>query len=48
MPQGMAAVRKTVIEFWRWAGDTNRAAACRRFAAQPALALALIEITLEN
>ena len=32
----------------RWAGATNIAAACRRFAAQPWAALALIGIELEN
>jgi hypothetical protein len=32
----------------RWAGYTNIAAACRRFAAQPDLALTLIGIKLEN
>jgi hypothetical protein len=32
----------------RWAGYTNMAAACRRFAAQPQAALHLIGIALEN
>jgi hypothetical protein len=32
----------------RQAGETNIAAACRRFAAQPACALELIGIQLEN
>ena len=48
MPQVMAALRHTTIGLLRWAGSSNRAAACRRFAAQPALALTLIGITLEN
>ena len=48
IPQVMAALRNTVIGLMRWAGYTNMAAACRRFAAQPALALDLIGIRLEN
>jgi hypothetical protein len=32
----------------RWAGHTSIAAACRQWAAQPAQALALIGIVLEN
>jgi predicted transposase YbfD/YdcC len=48
IPQVMAALRNTVIGLMRGAGYTNIAAACRRFAAQPALALALIGIELEN
>jgi predicted transposase YbfD/YdcC len=48
IPQVMAAFRNTVIGLFRWAGYTNIAAACRRFAAQPALALDLIGIALEN
>jgi len=48
IPQVMAALRNTVIGLMRWAGYTNIAAACRRFAAQPALALGLIGIELEN
>ena len=48
IPQGMAAFRNTVIGLLRWAGYPNIAAACRRFAAQPTLALALIGIALEN
>jgi len=48
IPQVMAALRNTAIGLLRTAGYTNIAAACRRFAAQPALALALIGITLEN
>ena len=48
MPQVMAALRNTVIGLRRRAGYTNIAAACRRCAAQPALALTLIGIALEN
>lgn len=48
IPQVMAALRNTVIGLMRRAGDTHIAAAGRRFAAQPALALALIGIELEN
>jgi predicted transposase YbfD/YdcC len=48
IPQVMAALRNTVIGLMRWAGYTNMAAACRRFAAQPRAALHLIGIELEN
>jgi hypothetical protein len=48
IPQVMAALRNTVIGLRRGAGYTHIAATCRRFAAQPALALALIGIALEN
>jgi predicted transposase YbfD/YdcC len=48
IPQVMAALRNTVIGLMRWAGYTNMAAACRRFAAQPTAALHLIGITPEN
>jgi predicted transposase YbfD/YdcC len=48
IPQVMAALRNTVIGLLRWAGHTNIAAACRQLAAQPAQALALIGIVLEN
>lgn len=48
IPQVMAALRNTTIGLLRWAGYTNIAAACRRFAAQPDLALILIGIKLEN
>jgi hypothetical protein len=44
----MAALRNTAIGLLRWAGYTNIAAACRRLAAQPGQALALIGIELEN
>jgi predicted transposase YbfD/YdcC len=36
LPQVLAALRNTVIGLMRQAGHTNIAAACRRFAAQPA------------
>jgi predicted transposase YbfD/YdcC len=42
IPQVMAALRNTTIGLLRWAGSSNIAAACRRFAAQPELALTLI------
>jgi predicted transposase YbfD/YdcC len=48
LPQVMAALRNTVIGLIRQAGHTNIAAACRLFAAQPVLALALMGIELEN
>jgi hypothetical protein len=48
IPQVMAAHRNTAIGLLRWAGDTNIAAACRQLAAQPAQALALVGIALEN
>jgi predicted transposase YbfD/YdcC len=48
IPQVMAALRNTAIGLLRCTGDTNIAAACRRLAAQPGQALALIGITLEN
>jgi predicted transposase YbfD/YdcC len=48
IPQVMAAFRNTALGLMHWAGETNIAAACRRFAAQPWLALALIGITPEN
>jgi predicted transposase YbfD/YdcC len=48
IPQVMAACRNTAIGLMHWAGETNIAAACRRFAAQPWLAFALIGITPEN
>ena len=48
IPQVMAALRNTVIGLMHWAGYSNIAAACRRFAAQPVLALALIGIESEN
>jgi hypothetical protein len=48
IPQVMAALRNTVVGLMRWAGHTNMAAVCRRFAAQPQAALHLIGIALEN
>jgi len=48
IPQVMAALRNTAIGLLRGAGQTNIAAACRRLAAQPAQALALIGIEFEN
>ena len=48
IPQVLAALRNTAIGLLRWAGYTNIAAACRRLAAQPVQALALIGIELEN
>src|SRR6266853_2118053 len=48
IPHIMAALRNTTIGLLRWAGHTNIAAACRRLAAQPAQALALLGIELEN
>ena len=48
IPQVRAALRNTAIGLLRWAGHTNIAAACRRLAAQPAQALALIGVEFEN
>jgi hypothetical protein len=48
IPHGMAACRTTVMWLLCWAGDTNLAATCRRFAAQPTFVLKLIGIELEN
>jgi predicted transposase YbfD/YdcC len=48
IPQVMATLRNTTIGLLRWAGHTNIAAACRRLAAQPVQALALIGIAFEN
>lgn len=45
IPQVMAALRNTAIGLMRWAGETNIAAGCRRFAARPWSALTLIGIT---
>ena len=44
IPQVMAAFRNTVIGLLRKAGESNIAAACRKYAAQPQAALALIGI----
>lgn len=48
IPQVLTTLRNTAIGLIRGAGYTNIAAACRRLAAQPALALQLIGIELEN
>jgi len=47
IPQVMAALCSTAISVARLHGATNIAAACRRYAAQPALALAAIGLTLD-
>ena len=47
-PQIMAALRNLVIGLMRTAGETNVAAAGRRFAGQPWAAHALIGIPSEN
>lgn len=44
IPQVMAALRNAVIGLMRNAGESNIAAACRKYAAQPQAALALIGI----
>ena len=48
IPQVMAAFRNTVIGLMHWTEETNIAAACRRFAAQPWSALALLGIRPDN
>jgi len=48
LPPVMAALRHTAMGLLRGAGPRNMAAACRRLAAQPAQALALIGIEFEN
>jgi predicted transposase YbfD/YdcC len=48
IPQVMAAFRNTVIGLMHWTGETNIAAACRRFAAQPWSAFALLGIRPDN
>ena len=47
-PEVMAAIRNTAIGLLRTTGAANIAAACRQYAAQPARALALVGITVEN
>ncbi len=47
MPQVMAALRTITISLLRVCGTENIAAACRRYAAQPALALAAVCIRLQ-
>jgi predicted transposase YbfD/YdcC len=48
IPQVMAALRNMVIGLIRSSGESNIAAACRKFAARPWSALALIGIKPEN
>jgi len=48
IPQAMAAIRNTAIGAMRVQGVPNIAAACRRFAAQPALALAALGLSTDN
>jgi predicted transposase YbfD/YdcC len=48
IPQVMAALRNAVISLMRVSGATNIAAACRRYAAQPGLALAAIGLNLQE
>lgn len=48
IPQPMAALRNTAIGLLLWSGHTNIAAACRRMAALPAQALALVGIEREK
>jgi predicted transposase YbfD/YdcC len=45
IPQVMAALRNATIGLARLSGQTNIAAACRHFAAQPAAALALVGLS---
>lgn len=47
-PQVLAAFRNTAIGLLRTIGETNIAAACRRLAAQPHAALALLGLTIDN
>jgi len=47
-PEVMAALRNLAIGLLRVHGETNIAAACRRLAAQPTSALALIGLSLDN
>lgn len=46
IPEVMAALRNAAITMMRVAGATNIAAACRRYAAQPGLAMAAIGLDL--
>ncbi|MEN3333513.1 MAG: hypothetical protein V7641_2878 [Blastocatellia bacterium] len=48
IPQVLAALRNTTISLLRWSGESNIAAACRRLAAQPWAALALIGIHITS
>jgi len=45
IPQVMATLRNVAIAVLRWGGAANIAAACRRYAAPPALALAAVGIS---
>jgi hypothetical protein len=47
LPQVLAALRNTAIGLLRWSGESN-IAACRRLAAQPWAALALIGIHITS
>jgi predicted transposase YbfD/YdcC len=47
-PQVLAAMRNLAIGLLRLGGATNIAAACRRYAAQPAVALAAVGLTADN
>ena len=47
IPQVMATLRSTTISVARLHGATNIAAACRRYAAQPALALTALGLSLD-
>ncbi len=47
-PQTLAALRNTAISLLRREGATNIAAACRRYQAQPALALAAVGLRSDN
>jgi predicted transposase YbfD/YdcC len=48
IPQVMAALRNAAIGLIRVSGATNVAAACRRYAAQPGLALAALGLDLQE
>jgi hypothetical protein len=47
-PQALAAMRNRAIGLLRLGGATNIAAASRRYAAQPAVALAAVGLTADN
>ncbi len=48
IPEVMATLRNTAITLMRMAGATNIAAACRRYAAQPGLAMAALGLDLRE
>ena len=48
IPQVMAALRNAVISLMRVAGATNIAAACRKYAAQPGLAMTALGLDLRE